>query len=408
MEMVRAIPRDSITCPLFLRWGKFGLHLFFTALLGCIALGWVLLAIDIAAGIPSLKSIADAAPLADAACPPVSILFAARDEAEKLPGALETLLALDYPRYEVVAVDDRSEDGTAGILERAAAANSRLKYVRVNELPPGWLGKPHALQQAYEHSSGEWLIFTDADVHFAPDLLRRAIALAERERWDHLTLLGCVEMRSAGEKIVLTFFAMSFLIAVKPWRVSKTGSRFYAGVGAFQLIRRSAYEKMGTHRRLAMEVVDDMKLGKLTKEAGVRSGVARDNGAITVRWHAGVANIIRGTTKNFFAAAGFQLWLACVQILSVFLAFLVPFAALPFVHGWALLFAAVAVAIPIAAQVGSTLEFGVSPLYALTQPIGALIFMWMMIRSTVVTLWQGGIIWRGTFYPLEKLRRGVV
>ena len=131
-------------------------------------------------------------------------------------------------------------------------------------------------------------------------------------------------MRSAGEKIVLTFFAMSFLIAVKPWRVSKTASRFYAGVGAFQLIRRSAYEKMGTHRRLAMEVVDDMKLGKLAKEAGVRSGVARDNGAVTVRWHAGVANIIRGTTKNFFAAAGFQLWLACIQILSIFLAFLVP------------------------------------------------------------------------------------
>ncbi len=87
---------------------------------------------------------------------------------------------------------------------------------------------------------------------------------------------------------------------------------------------------------------------------------------------------------------------------------LVPFAALPFVHGWALLFAAVAVAIPIAAQVGSTLEFGVSPLYALTQPAGALIFMWMLIRSTVVTLWQGGIIWRGTFYPLEELKRGVV
>jgi hypothetical protein len=382
--------------------------LFFTLLLGLIAFGWILQAIDIAIGVPSLKSIADVAPLADADCPAVSILFAARDEAEKLPGALETLLALDYPRYEVVAVDDRSEDGTPQILARAAQRDPRLKTVRVNELPAGWLGKPHALQQAYEHSSGEWLIFTDADVHFAPDLLRRAIALAEREKWDHLTLLGHVKMLDAGEKIVMTFFAMSLLIAAKPWRVSDARSRFYAGIGLFQLIRRNAYEKMGTHRRLAMEVVDDMKLGKLAKDAGIHSGAARSGEAVSVRWHAGVGNIVRGTTKNFFAAAGFRLWFVCVQILSLLLAFVLPLLALPFVHGWALVFALVGTVVPITAQVGAALEAGVSPLYALTQPIGALIFAWMLIRSTIVTLWQGGITWRGTFYPLEELRRGVV
>jgi len=384
------------------------LHSFWTILLGFVALIWVLQSLDAALGVRSLRSIADATPLSDADCPPVSILFAARDEAEKMPGALETFLALDYPRYEIVAVDDRSEDGTSRILQDAAQKDPRVKAVRVNKLPAGWLGKPHALQQAYQRSTGEWLIFTDADVHFAPDLLRRSIALAQREGWEHLTLLGNVKMVHPGEKIVLTFFAMSFVIGLKPWRVSNPRSSIYAGVGAFQLIRRGAYERMGTHRRLAMEVVDDMKLGKLAKEAGIRSGAAKDGGAVNVRWHDGLGNIIRGTTKNFFATTGYRPWLACLQLAAMLLMFVMPWVALPFARGWALASAATAVTLAIAAETGTALEFGISPLYAATVPMGALIFSWMLARSTIVTLWQGGVTWRGTFYPLEELKRGVV
>jgi hypothetical protein len=347
------------------------LHFFWLGMLGFVAVLWIGQAIEIGVGVPSLRSLGDATPLADADCPTVSILFGARDEAEKLPGALATFLALDYPRYEVVAVDDRSDDGTAQILEEAAQKNPALKFVRVTSLLAGWLGKPHALQQAYEHSSGEWLVFTDADVHFAPDLLRRSLALAQREGWEHLTLLGRAEMLSFGERLVMIFFGLAFLMAARPWRVGKAKSHFYAGIGSFQLIRRSAYEAMGTHRRLAMEVVDDMKLGKLVKEAGIRSGAARAGTDVSVHWHAGVGNIVRGTTKNFFAASGFRLGLTCFQILGLLYMFVFPFAALPFA-------------------------------------IGALIFCWMLARSTIVTLWQGGITWRGTFYPLEDLRRGVV
>lgn len=379
-----------------------------TAVLGVIAVLWIAEALDIARGVPSLASLEDAPPLADAACPPVSILFAARQEAEKLPGALATILELDYPRYEVVAADDRSEDNTGQILRAAAQEDARLKFVRVDSLPSGWLGKPHALQQAYERSSGEWLVFTDADVHFAPDLLRRSLALAQQEGWDHLTLLGRTEMFSLGERIALTFFTMAFLIGVRPWRVRDSHSHVYAGVGSFQLIRRSAYEAMGTHRRLAMEVIDDMKLGKLAKQAGFRSGVARAGAAVRVHWQAGVLNIIRGTTKNFFAAAGFRLERALLQILALLLMCVLPWVALPFVHGWARVFDGIAVAVPVLVQAGVAREMGVSPLYALTCPLGALIFVWTLVRSTIVTLWRGGIIWRGTFYPLEELKRGLV
>jgi len=386
-------------------------------LLGCIALAWLLAAIDLARGallIPALQQVQSR--LAErgghngnpAATPRVSILFSALDEADKLPAALQTFLAQDYPDYEVIAVDDRSEDATGSILDAAARANSRLKVVHVTSLPTGWLGKPHGLQTAFEHSSGEWLVFTDADVRFEPDVLRASIALADERHWDHLTLLCHAEMFTAGEKIVMTFFAMSFMLGLRPWRASDPRSSAYVGVGAFQLIRRNAYEKMGTHRRLAMEVVDDVKLGKLVKQAGLRSGVATAGRAVSVHWHSGLGNIIRGTTKNFYATTGFRLWIACGQVAGTLLMFLLPWAALPFVRGWARVFAAVAIVLPVLAQAGAALEFEESPLYAVTQPLGALIFAWMLVRSTIVTLRQGGIRWRGTFYAIEELKRGVV
>jgi glycosyltransferase involved in cell wall biosynthesis len=379
----------------------------YTGVLGFLALVWLLQAIEIARGVPTIPSVDAMPPLVDADCPTVSILLAARDEAEKLPAALDTLLTQDYPRYEVIAVDDRSEDATTEILAAAAKKTAHLKVVRVDQLPAGWLGKPHGLQQGYEQSSGEWLIFTDADVHFAPDALRRSLALAQAQGWDHMTLLANVEMSSAGERIVLTFFAMSVLLAVRPWRVSDPRSRFYAGVGAFQLVGRGVYETAGTHRRLRMEVVDDMKLGKIVKAAGAHSGVAKAVKSVSVRWHAGVGNIVRGTTKNFFAAAEFKLWLMALQLAALLLMFILPWVALPFSRGWTLAFAAIAAFVPIIAEAGVALEFGLSPLYAFTAPIGALIFFWMLLRSTIVTLWQGGIYWRGTFYPLKDLKRGV-
>ena len=384
------------------------MQIVWTILLGLLAVLWILAVSDLTRGIASMPSLSDIAPLDGSRCPRISVLFAARNEAEKLPAALATMLALDYPSYEVIAVDDRSQDGTGAILQSASGRDGRLVTLRVDRLPRGWLGKPHALQQAYEHASGEWLVFTDADVHFAPDVLRRAMALAEQRRCEHLTLMCGMKLFTPGEKIAVTFFGMAFLLFTRPWNARNPQSASYMGVGAFQLIRRSAYEKLGTHRRLAMEVVDDMKLGKLAKEAGVASVVAQAVGALSVHWHAGLANTIRGTTKNLFASAGYRLRTAIAQMFMLLAMFVLPVLSLAFVHGWVHALAAVAVTAPLGIAVGETMVIKISPLYALTYPLGALIFTWMVARSTIVTLWQGGIVWRGTFYPLEELKRGVV
>jgi len=149
-------------------------------------------------------------------------------------------------------------------------------------------------------------------------------------------------------------------------------------------------------------------LGKIVKQAGFRSccGVAQD--FVAVRWHAGVGNLVRGVTKNFFAGAGYSLGLVVVQLAGLMMMNVLPFVGVVFAHGWIRLFCAIAVVIAVCFQAGVAIVMRVSPLYALTHPLGGLLFCYMLLRSTVVTLWQGGIIWRDTFYPLEELKRGVV
>ena len=384
------------------------MHFFSLLVFGFVALFWLTHGLRVALGSMRLPWLIDFAPAADAECPGISILFAARDEEEKLPEALATLKEIDYPHLEVVAVDDRSKDSTGRILDEFAAAHARLRVVHVAQLPTGWLGKPHALQKGYEVSKGEWLLFTDADVRFQSDALRRAISLAKAGNLDHLTLFADVEMEGFWEKVVITFFGLGFHLAIDPARVGNPRSSRYAGVGAFQLLRRSAYETSGTHRRLAMEVVDDMKLGKIVKQAGFRSDCGLASGFVSVRWHAGLANIAQGVTKNFFAAAGYNLGLLAAQVAGLVLMNILPFVGLVVGHGWTRLFCAIAVLIAVGFHAGVAMVSRVSPLYALTQPLGAVLFCYMLLRSTAVTLRQGGIVWRDTFYPLEELKRGVV
>jgi glycosyltransferase involved in cell wall biosynthesis len=373
-----------------------------------VAAFWLFTGLRAAYSAKKLPWIKDFAPAEDVACPSISLIFAARDEEEKLPAALATLAALDYPALEVIAVDDRSQDATARLLDEFAAEHLRFRAVHISELPSGWLGKPQALQKAYEASTGEWLLFTDADVRFKPDALRRAVALAKQRGLDHLTLIGDVEMHGFWETTLITFFGLAFHLATDTYRVSNPNSRAYVGVGAFQLVRRSTYEAIGTHRRLAMEVVDDMKLGKLVKQSGFRSclGIAQD--FVAVRWHAGARNVIRGVTKNFFAAFGYNLAFAAVALAGMFLLNVVPFFAVFIAQGWIRIFLAIAVVGALCMHGSVDIVNRISPLYALTHPIGAVLFCYMIVRSVAVTLWQGGVTWRGTFYPLKELKRGVV
>jgi Glycosyl transferase family 2 len=384
------------------------LHNFWLALFGAIAAVWVVQSIRAIRGMLTVPYLAQTPPVADAEAPTISLIFAARDEAEKLRDALASMLAQDYPRYEVIAVNDRSHDATSEIMHELARANPRLKVIDIAKLPAGWLGKPHALTQGARQATGEWLVFTDADVHFAPDVLRRAARMAVERKWDHLALFSGFDLAGFWEITTITFFFLGFIFGNEPWNAANPRSGRYIGIGAFQMLRRPVYDAIGGYGALAMEVIEDMKVGKLVKRGGFRSGLGIAMESVRLRWYSGAGNIVRGLTKNMFAAIGFSLPLAVGSMALTLTMSVAPFVGVIFASGGARVFAGVAALTALAFHAGVARRAKVSPWYALTHPLGASLFAYIIARSAAVTLARGGIVWRGTFYEIDELRRGSV
>jgi glycosyltransferase involved in cell wall biosynthesis len=393
-----------------------------------LALAWFSRILDAALGMPSVADVSrpewNRDPVSASGNPRVSIIVPARNEQETIERALKSLLALDYDNYEVIAVNDRSTDRTGEILDELSnsadqrlpnpsgsstdGSNGRLKVVHHNELPAGWLGKTHAMWTAANQANGEWLLFTDADVIFKPESLRRALVYAESEPADHVVLFPRMIMKRPGEYMMIAFFQTMFMFGHRPWKVADPSTNDHMGVGAFNLVRRRVYDAVGTYQALRMEVLDDMKLGKVIKNSGFAQRNVFGGDLISIRWARGATGIVNNLTKNFFAVLSFQWWRS---LLSAFgLAFLNfgPFLGIFLAHGWARVPYAVALGSMFLIYVGISLRSSVPPYYFFLHPVSTTLFIYTLLRSTFLTLWNDGIDWRGTKYPLDELRKGMV
>ena len=380
---------------------------------GCLlGLAWLSRILDAARGMPTVADISltewDRYPTIS---PRVSIIVPARNEEETIAQVLEQLLKLDYENYEVIAVDDRSADRTGVAMDRVASssdARGRLKIIHVENLPVYWMGKAHAMWTAANAADGDWLLFTDADVFFKPDVLRRALAYAEAESADHVVLFPRMIMKSVGERMMISFFQTMFVFGHRPWKVSDPKTKDHMGVGAFNLIRKSTYNAIGTYEALRFEVLDDMKLGKVVKTAGFAQRNVFGHDLISLRWGHGAMGIVNNVTKNFFAVMSFQSWRMLASTFAVGFLNLMPFIGIFAAHGWARLPFALALFCMFAIYVGMARLSDVRPYYFLLHPVSSILFVYAMLRSMFLTLGQGGVVWRGTKYPLEELRRGLV
>jgi len=375
---------------------------------GLLALIWLSRVIEAGLGVRTLADISqpawDRKPLTAAGSPRVAVIVPARNEEDSIAQALRRLLALDYDSFQVVAINDRSTDRTGEIMnEVATASHGRLKVVHIRELPPGWMGKAHAMWTAARQTDADWLLITDADVMFRSDCLRRAMAYAEAESADHLVVLPHVLMERPGEKMMLSFFQVLFAFGHRPWKVANPKTKDHMGVGAFNLVRRSTYEAIGTYERLRFEVVDDMKLGKVIKNAGFRQRVVFGDNLIEIRWARGARGVVNNLTKNFFAVMSFQIWRALLGCAGMAILNLMPFVGLVFAPGGARVPYALATGSVFLLYTGLWRQVEIHPWYFLLHPISTLLFIYTMLRSMFFTLWQGGVEWRGTFYPLDEL-----
>jgi glycosyltransferase involved in cell wall biosynthesis len=358
--------------------------------------------------VPRLPRIGAVRALPEGELPPVSIVVAARNEARGIEAGLRSLLRLEYPRLEIIAVDDRSEDATGEILDRMAVGQPRLTVVHVATLPPGWLGKNHALHLGAGRATGELILFTDADVVLAPDTLRLAASYLLRERIDHVAAGLHVDMPGWMLQTFGVFFGLMFTLFSQPWKVRDPRSPRHVGIGAFNLIRADTYRRIGGHAPIALRPDDDIKLGKLLKKNGGTQDFLNAADRIRVEWYHSLREAVHGLRKNGFAGIDYRVSVVLASTVFLLLAFVWPFIAVIVTHGWTRVAYGVAVAMVLLLFTGAAREQRVRPWLGLAVPLAALLFIVVLWNAMLYALIHRGIEWRGTHYALDELRANKV
>jgi GT2 family glycosyltransferase len=386
------------------------LHYTLTLSAWFIALLWIWKAITSAFG---LRRVPDLTNPAHNRTPPnhpsIAVIIPACNEEKNIDACLNSLLQQDYAALHLIAVDDRSTDSTGAIINALATQHpEKLTALPITELPTGWLGKTHAMAFAARHAISlhhpDYLLFTDADILFRPDTLRLALTHAATTQADHFVILPTTIVKSAGEGMLLSYLSVMSLWAVRPWRVSDPKAlRDAVGLGAFNLVRTPVYQQIGGFEALRMEIVEDLALGARIKRQGFRQRMATGPGLVSVHWASGVSGILNGMTKNLFAILLYNPALVLLSCLWIAAFCISPIAllALSATRTPAIL----AIASIASLYLLSSRKSRVSPAYAVLFPVSAALIAYSILLSMTTTLKNGGVTWRGTFYPLSELRK---
>ena len=374
-----------------------------TALAACLALYWTSLLLRIAARPDPLPELP---PLVrdGAVSPSVSVLVAVRNESDRiLVASLESLLAQDYPSFEVIAVDDHSEDDSAPVMKTLSAKNPRL---RVLEAPAAARGKREALAHEARNAEGTWLLFTDADATLKPEALARGMALACRERIDGLSLLPKTVTVSFWEQVALA--ASAWLVYEGPTlrRCNEDGAPVgLAAAGPYFLVRREAYRAVGGYEALRENVLLDVSLAKKLRAAGFRYRYLASGGMVETRMYRSLREIWRGFGKNAFVALGgrLHLVLAAASLLVVVVAFPLPLVILMAIAGrfteWAVSIAALAAMMGVQRRAGRFMGTVLGPLPLLASALGGVLWAAILVHSAAASRSSRGVLWKGRYLP---------
>ena len=339
------------------------------------------------------------------AMPTITVIVPARDEVADIGATLRSLLKQDYPHVQIIAVNDRSNDETGPVMEKIARGHEDvLRIIHVTELPEGWLGKTHAMALAARQATSDWLLFTDGDVVFAPDALRRTLVHAQETGAEHMVTMPTMTVTRWDEGMVIGFFQIISIWAARPWRVnSPKNTRDCVGIGAFNMIRRDVYNKIGGFEALRMEILEDVRLARIVHSGGYVQRVAFGRDLVRVHWAVGALGIVRVLTKNMFSAFRFKpmyLLGACT-----WMALFCIWPAVELLYAPTRLGGAVTLAAIVSGYAVFSKRTGLSAWYSLLFPSAAIIFIYTMLRSMRRTMKAGGVMWRGTFYKLDELRK---
>lgn len=328
--------------------------------------------------------------------PSLSVIIPACNEEESIKQAISHLLYQDYPDFEVIVVNDRSTDHTGVILEELNIKYPQLKVINITDLPSQWLGKNHAIYQGVKQATGEWLLFTDADIMFSPDSLKNSVSYSLKHNLDHLTISPDIVHKGFFYGGFISFF---LLLVTSLFLISKS-----AGIGAFNLIKRSTYQEIGGYEAIAMQPVDDLSLGKLVVRKGYKQCFGFSKGLISVKLYDNLFAMIKGIEKNQFAGTNYRILRTLFFCWLMLYLHVYPYAGLFFGSRWARVLCGFSIII-LAVIYNHLKKFvDVSLWHALIHPISALLYLWAVLKSMVKVLSRGGVEWRGTVYSLEELK----
>jgi chlorobactene glucosyltransferase len=339
--------------------------------------------------------------------PLVSILVPARDEQHRvLEICVRSILAQAYGNFEIIAVNDRSTDETGAILASLAQSDERLRVIEGRKLPPGWLGKPYAMQQALNHARGEWILATDADMIFDSAALRTAVDHVLENEGDALTLIPRFETGSFWERVMIPTWEWVFLMFAVFFRIHDPKSDRAAGIGGFFLLRRTVLDRVGGYEGLKDEVMEDLRLAERIKRSGSRLLIERAPALMRTRMYRTFGEMWECSTKNWFSGVNFSFVFALFCVVSMYVVAVVPAligvgSLLMMTLGrgsqlsWIFAPAALAWLLQVLVLAIVSKRSGVSPAYAVTAPLGLALIYAMLFDSSVRITTGRGVTWKG-------------
>lgn len=373
-------------------------------LLSLSLLVWFVMLIDAAYGLRNLDALEEEQSLHKG--PLLSVIVAAKNEAQQIEKSILSQLAQSYPNIEWILVNDRSTDQTGQIMDTLQQQDERIKVIHIKTLPNGWLGKNHALYKGAQIASGEVLLFSDADVLFQQEALAKALHYFFRNKLDHLTVSPSLQANSFWLQSFISFFLFGFSYFKRPWMANHPRSKTGMGIGAFNMISKRAYEQFGTHERIKMRPDDDLQLGMQVKQDGMKQRIATGMDLMKVEWYSSLHEAFVGLEKNTFAGLHYRISMVIFAVFGTFVSQVLPFFTLFWPEQTIFLLSTANILLLAALYtliIKRMSKF--SPWLFCVFPITALLFIYSICRASFLTFKRGGIVWRGTTYSLSELRR---
>ncbi|MBT8347226.1 MAG: glycosyltransferase [Desulfofustis sp.] len=335
----------------------------------------------------------------------VSVIVPACNEEDKIEAGLRSLVSQDYQQLEIIVVNDRSTDGTAESIDRVREEFPQIHRLDIEKLPEGWLGKPHALQRGAKVASGDYLLFTDADVMLEPTTISRALAAMKERRLDHLALVFKNITSGGLLNAIVADIGAGLMWILKPWKAQIADSRYFVGVGAFNMVRANVYREIGQHEQVRMQVIDDLFLGKLIKRGKYRQECLDGRGFVDVPWYCSVSELIEGLMKNVYAFFNYTLGYMAAGFLAISVIVVLPYWGVLFTDGATrICFICTLVARVVGIGIG-LISSGVEKRASVWLLITPFFMLYIILKATTLALVRGGISWRGSFYPMRSLRK---